>query len=274
MRRKRRSTKMKNELNQSMDHFKRAAALAAEETGATVGPKFYAARDRMQPAAVKAKGAATSGWDSALATITPLVAAATETVRQTGKETAKVSKKQAKVDKKDAQKKAKKNAKKLEKRANKAVGRKQRGRGSKLVGLGLIGAAVGAGAAWVVRRRQTAQWDEYDPSEPIAAAPVGADDAAFEPADTVTTGSTAAAAVTDPVTSEPVATDTIATEPVATDTVATDPVADTVASDTVATDTPIADVVAGEVGDQTSSGQHSPKVARMASGQNTSTTED
>ena len=38
MRRKRRSAMMKQELGQSVDHFKRAATLAAQETSATVGP--------------------------------------------------------------------------------------------------------------------------------------------------------------------------------------------------------------------------------------------
>jgi hypothetical protein len=257
---------MKDELNQSVDHFMRAAALAAQGTSATVGPKFYAARDRVQPAAVKAKDAASSSWDSALATITPLVAAATDTVRQTGKETVKVSRKQAKANEKDARK----SAKKIEKRTNKALNRKQ-GSGGKLMRLAVIGAVVGAGAAWVVRRRQAAQWDEYDPSEPIAPAPVGADDAAFEPADTVTTvtgGSTSATAI-DPAI-EPVSTDRITTDQATTDPVTTGPVT----TDPVGTDTSIADVVAAETGDQTSSAQHSPKVARMASGQNTSTTED
>jgi hypothetical protein len=187
MRRKRRSNKMKAELGQSVDHFKRAAALAAQETSATVGPKVTAARDYVQPAATKAKDAASSGWDSALATLTPLVTAATENVRQT----TTTSKKAAKANKKAAQK----NAKKLEKRANKALGRKQSsGRGSKLVGFALIGTAVGVAAAYVVRRRQAAQWDEYEPSAPIAStttpATTGADDAAFEPSDSTTTVTT------------------------------------------------------------------------------------
>jgi hypothetical protein len=84
MRRKNRSKRMKNELGLSVDHLKRAATLAAQETSATVGPKLNAAVDRVQPAAAKAKDAASSGWDSALATITPLVSAASENVRQTG----------------------------------------------------------------------------------------------------------------------------------------------------------------------------------------------
>jgi hypothetical protein len=177
MRRKTRGRRMKNELGQSVDHFKRAATLAAQETSATVGPKLNAAVDRVQPAAAKAKDAASSGWDSALATITPLVAAASDNVRQAGK----VSKKQARKAAKENQKKARK----LQKRANAAIGRKQRkGRGSKLFGLALIGAAVGVGAAYAAKRRKATQWDEYEPAAPIGSAQVaGADDAAFEPAE-------------------------------------------------------------------------------------------
>ena len=190
MRRKRRGRRMKNELGQGVDHFRRAATLAAQETSATVRPTLAAAVDRVQPAAAKAKGAASSGWDSAVATLTPLITAASDNVRHAGR-TVKVSKRQAKANKKDA--------KKLEKRANKALGRKQGGRKTgKLFGLALLGAAVGAGAAYVVRKRRTAQWDEYDPSAPIVAAepaePTGADDAAFEPvegANPTVTGGTA-----------------------------------------------------------------------------------
>jgi hypothetical protein len=178
MRRKRRSTKMKTELNQSVDHFKRAAALAAQETSATVGPRVTAARDYVQPAATKAKDAASSSWDSALATLTPLVTAATDTVRQTtssGRKATKAEKKQAA-----------KNARKLEKRAGKALSRKQSsGRGSKLIGFALLGTAVGIVAATVVRRRQAAQWDEYEPSAPIVSTPTtaGAHDAKLEATD-------------------------------------------------------------------------------------------
>ncbi|MGX6604624.1 hypothetical protein ACWKSP_21205 [Micromonosporaceae bacterium Da 78-11] len=174
MRRKSRNTRMKNELGQSVDHFKRAASLAAQETSATVGPKFNAAKDRVQPAATAAKDVASTGWDSALATLTPLVAAATDNVRQTGKVTKKSAKKAVKDNKK--------NAKKLEHRANKALGRKQsKGKGSKLFGFALLGAAVGVGAAYAAKRRRAAQWDEYDPATPISSSVGGADDAAFEP---------------------------------------------------------------------------------------------
>ncbi len=226
MRRKNRSAKMKSELGQSVDHFKRAASIAAQETSATVGPKFYAARDRVQPTAVKAKDAASSSWDSALATLTPLVTAATEKAQQVSRNTAKVSKKDAKASRKNARK----NAKKLEKRANKTLGRKQQSRsGAKLGGLLLAGAAVGAAGAYLVRKRRQQQWDEYDPTPATSTTRVaGAEEAAFEPADR-----SGASGVVTP-------------------TEETTPVIE------VNTDT----------ADQTSSAQHSPKVARLASGQN------
>jgi hypothetical protein len=171
---------MKNELGQSVDHFKRAATIAAHETSATVGPKLTAARDaaidRVQPAASRAKETASTGWDSAVATITPLVAAAGDTLRQAGK----VTRKQARANRKIA----KKRAAKLEKRANRALGRRQGGRkAGKLIGFALLGTAVGAGAAYVARKRKAAQWDEYDPTGPVPVTPpvIGADDAAFEP---------------------------------------------------------------------------------------------
>ena len=224
MRRKNRSAKMKNELGQSVDHFKRAASIAAHETSATVGPKFHAARDRVQPTAVKAKDAASNSWDSALATLTPLVAAATEKAQHMSKGTAKASRKEIRAGRKVA----KKNAKRLEKRANKTLGRNQKSRsGAKLGGLLLAGAAVGAAGAYVVRKRRQAQWDEYDPTPVTSmAGTTGADDAAFEPADrSGPTGLVTPAKETDPAIA-------------------------------VNTDT----------ADQTSSAQHSPKVARLAGG--------
>jgi len=182
MRRKRRSVTMKQELGQSVDHFKRAATLAAQETSATVGPKLNAAKGRVQPVAGKAKDTASGGWESAVATLAPLVAAATETVRQTSKKNAKENKRATKADQK--------NARKLESKANRALGRQQSSRRTgRLFGLALVGAAIGAGAAIVMKRRQAQQWDEYDPSRPVTSAQPagGADDAAFEPTDSTTT---------------------------------------------------------------------------------------
>jgi hypothetical protein len=157
---------MRNELNQSMDHFKRAASLAAQETSATVGPKINAAKDRVQPAANKAMGAASNSWESAVATLT----AAGENVRQAGKQSKKQTKRQAR--------KQLKAARKMERKAEKAYGRKK-GRAGKLAGYALLGTAAGIGAAYLARRRRDAQWEEYDPAP--STAQTGADDAAFEP---------------------------------------------------------------------------------------------
>jgi hypothetical protein len=203
---------MRNELEQSVDHFRRAASLAAQETGATVGPKLVAAKVRVQPTAAKARDAAASGWGTALTALSPLLAATSASTRQTSKA-------------------GRKQARKLERRVNKALGRKQpRHTGAKLGGLLVAGAAVGAASAYALRRQRRAQWDEYAPG--TTPAPLeGVDDAAFEPDGL--SGATGAAAPIDEV------------APAGT----LDP------------------VLEAEAGDQTSSPQHSPTVARMAGGQ-------
>jgi hypothetical protein len=242
---------MKSELGQSVDHFKRAASLAAQETSATVGPKFTAARDRVQPTATKAKDAASSGWDSALATLAPLITAATENARQVSDRTAKT----AEATKKSA-KANKKNAKKLQKRTNKALGRKQKSsKSTKLGGLLLAGAAVGAAGAYVMNKRRRDQWDEYDPTPATPATRTGADDAAFEPAGRsgVVTPIDETAPVVGAVSSDP-----------APGTKGIDPTVGAGKPE------PTIELVDADAVDQTSSAQHSPKVARMAGGQNKS----
>ncbi|MFD1364838.1 hypothetical protein [Actinoplanes sichuanensis] len=170
---------MRNELGQSVDHFKRAASIAATETSATVAPKINAARERVQPAASAARDAASQSWDSALAALN----AASENVRQAGKTTRKATRKELKADRKQARK--------LQKKAEKAIGRKK-SRTGRLFGWALVGTAVGVGAAYVARRRREAQWDEYEP----ATSRSGADDAAFEPIEP-TAYTTANGAVTE-----------------------------------------------------------------------------
>lgn len=164
IRRRSRKARMRNELGQSVDHFKRAASIAATETSATVAPKINAARERVQPAASAARDAASQGWDSALAALT----AASENVRQAGKNTRKATRKELKADRKKARK--------LQKKAERAIGRKK-SRSGRLIGWALLGTAVGVGAAYVARRRRESQWDEYEP----ASSHSGADDAPFEP---------------------------------------------------------------------------------------------
>ncbi|GAA1589195.1 hypothetical protein [Actinoplanes couchii] len=163
IRRRNRKARMRNELGQSVDHFKRAATIAAHETSSTVTPRINAARDRVQPAANAARDAASQSWDSALAALNT----ASESVRQAGKTTKKVSRKQLKAQEK--------NARKLQRKAEKATGR-QKSRGSRLAGWALLGTAVGIGAAYVARRRREAQWEEYEPTTRA-----GADDASFDP---------------------------------------------------------------------------------------------
>src|SRR3954463_8818396 len=81
MRRKRRSAQMKHELSESLDHFKRAATIAAHETSASVSPKIQAAVDTVKPAASKAKDTASTSWESAVSTLTPLLVAAADSAR-------------------------------------------------------------------------------------------------------------------------------------------------------------------------------------------------
>ncbi|WP_430784929.1 hypothetical protein [Actinoplanes sp. G11-F43] len=163
IRRRNRKARMRNELGQSVEHFKKAATIAAHETSSTVTPRINAARDRVQPAATAARDAASQSWDSALAALTQ----ASDNVRQAGKGAKKATRKQLKVQEKQARK--------LQRRAEKATGRKK-SRAGKLAGYALLGTAVGIGAAYVARRRREAQWEEYEPTTRG-----GADDAAFEP---------------------------------------------------------------------------------------------
>jgi hypothetical protein len=234
VRRKSRSQLVRQELGQSVEHLKQAANHAAQGTGATVGPKFYAARDRVQPAAGRVKDAATLGWGSTVATLAPLATVATSNIRKADAETRKnAAKKQAKLQKATAKAIVKTKA-------------KSRGKGKKKSKLGtllLAGAAVGAAAAYVVRRRSSQQWDEYDPSRPVGTtetdtARLTSDDVTFEPA-------------------EPAGTASFATPTPA-------PVTE-VRPTTLAGDPTIA-VVGKENEDQTSSALHSPTVARMAGG--------
>ena len=119
------------------------------------------------------RGTIETSWDSALATLTPLVNSASDNVRHAGK----MSKRQAKK----AAKQNKKYAKQLRNKVGKRSGKR---RGSRLMGYALIGTAVGVGTAYLAKRRKANQWDEYDPATPIGSSQVGgADDAAFEPAE-------------------------------------------------------------------------------------------
>jgi hypothetical protein len=251
----------KLELGQSAEHLKQAAAHAAQATSATVGPKLNAARDRVQPVAVKARDrvqpvavkardSASTGWDSAVAALAPLIAAAADRAQLTGKD--------AKTQGKQAVKANKKNAAKLQKRADKTLGRKQGRSKSKLFGLALAGAAVGAGAAFVLKRRRAAQWEEYDPAAPVGQT-TSAGDAALDPAPR-TSGTR---------TSETLTTETLGTSGAVSAGGATGSTGTTGSlgsTGSLGTDPVTADTLASDTTDQTSSALHSPTVAKMAHG--------
>lgn len=254
VRRKSRSQLVRQELGQSVEHFKQAATHAAQGTSATVGPKIGAARDRVQPAAERVKDAASTGWDSAVATLTPLAAAAGDGVRKADRRTRKA---------------ALKKQKKLQKSTAKAVDR-ARGRGgrrrSKLTGLLLAGAAVGAAGVYLARKRNTQQWDEYDPSRPVgtpATAGAPTEHVVFEPAEPAGTRTFAAPKPSpNPVTPNPVTPKPA--PPAAKPTPGTATAAGTGTAPVGGE--PTVTGVGDAVQDQTSSALHSPKVARMAGG--------
>ncbi|MDQ7911081.1 hypothetical protein RB614_41995 [Phytohabitans sp. ZYX-F-186] len=131
-----------------------AATHAAGGVGATMGPK---AADGMH----RVRQGAAHGWESTMATLAPLAAAAAEGAREAGRTT----------------KRAGRNARPAGTTKMRAVTPKRESRMSRrrlpmLAGLLAAGAALGAVGALVMRRRKQQQWQEYDPSqamEPVAA---------------------------------------------------------------------------------------------------------
>jgi hypothetical protein len=164
---------MREELGEGFDHLRQAATHAAAGVGAAVGPRMESARGYVGPGMSMVRDATQQSWDSAVTAVTPLVAAA-----RTGAATAgeKASKKANRASRKAT--KAGRKATKATKAATKAalavgatkVGAKMierkssppKKRGRTLVGLLAVGAAVGAVAALLARRRDRAKWAEYE----------------------------------------------------------------------------------------------------------------
>jgi len=157
-RRKTHSQLAKRELNQSLEHFMLAATHIARSTGATMGPKVQAARERVSPAADKVRDAANSSWGSTMAALAPLAAAATDSARKASTEARKTNQRGMKAIDKKAQKMARK------------ASRASSNSGSRLTKLLIAGAVVGAAGALMMRRRKQQAWDEYDPSRPAGGA--------------------------------------------------------------------------------------------------------
>lgn len=220
---------VREELGESLDHFVQAATHVARGAGATVGPKVNTARARVTPAAGRMKTAASSGWGSTIAALAPLATAATEGARQAGSATRNAKADNAKALQKNA-KALQKNAKVLQKKSSKIKGKKTDGNRSKLGTLLVVGAAVGAAGAMVLRRRKQQQWDQYDPSRPIG-------------------------------TDERPAVDSMVAAPVASDYGTGATRTETSTATGTGTGGPL---LSEPAGDQTSSAMHSPTVARMA----------
>jgi len=142
----------KHELNESFEHLMQAATYVAGGVGATVGPRMNAARDLMSPATGKMRNTASHSWESTIAALAPLAAAARDGARE-------------------ASKTAGKTARKAKTKNVKAFGKKEsnmsRKRWPMLAGLLAAGAAAGAAGALVMRRRKRQQWEEYAPSRSL-----------------------------------------------------------------------------------------------------------
>lgn len=153
-RRKTRSQLVKAELGESFGHFMQAATHAAGGVGATMGPR---AADGVH----RVRESASHGWESTMATLAPLAAAAAEGAREAGRGTKRAGRKARKAG-----------GMKMRAISPKKEPRMSRGRLPMLIGLLAAGAAVGAAGALVMRRRKQQQWQEYEPShamEPVAA---------------------------------------------------------------------------------------------------------
>jgi len=154
----------KEEFSVGFDHMLQAATHAAGGVGSAVGPRVYGVRSRVTPAAGRVRSAASSGWDSTVGTLVPLMTAAREGAREATEVALKAKAKQVKRRQKEEQV-------------------KQRRIGLAL-GMLTAGAAVGAVTALVVRRRRRNTWEDYDPSDALESMMDSAGDRAADVEDT------------------------------------------------------------------------------------------
>jgi hypothetical protein len=141
----------KEEFGAGWDHMVQAASLAAGGMGSAIGPRAHAVRSMITPAAGRVRGLASSGWDTTVGTISPMVAAAREGAREATEATLK---EKAKLVKQLAKREERMNQKRM----------------GLAIGLLAAGVAVGAAAALVIRRRRHSTWEEYDPSQALESA--------------------------------------------------------------------------------------------------------
>lgn len=124
---------MRDELSQSFEHLRYAAAHAATGAANTIAPRFDAARAAVKPGLRKARGKTSDGVDT-------MFSAARSTTRQ-------------------AQGLARRSTARVTKKESAMAGRRWP---VVIGGLMVAGAAAGAVGALVKRRRAQRSWDEYD----------------------------------------------------------------------------------------------------------------
>jgi len=130
---------VREELGESLQHLRQAAAHAVGGVGASVGPRVDSARDAMAPRIRRVSRSAIQGMDGTLSTLGPLIEAAREGAAQAGRATEKATG-----------------------RSRRKIRARSRRRTVMVIGLLATGAAAGAAAATISRRNNRDKWEEYD----------------------------------------------------------------------------------------------------------------
>ncbi|WP_433081712.1 hypothetical protein ACQP1P_46895 [Dactylosporangium sp. CA-052675] len=126
---------MRDELGESLDHLRMAAAHAADGASGALAPRVDAARKAVKPRLDSGVNRAVGGMES-------VMEIARERGKQAGRKAEKMSRK--------SRKKITRNERKSSRRMPMTIG-----------GLVVAGAAVGAAAAFLRRRHNERTWDEY-----------------------------------------------------------------------------------------------------------------
>jgi hypothetical protein len=149
---------VRSEFGESMDHFRQAATHAAGGVGATVGPNYGKAKDKVStardwttPKSGKVTGAASSSWDTTMAALAPLLQAA----REGATKASELEAKGIKIDRNGTKKV----------RMEVETTSPEHHMSGTVAALIATGAAVGAAGALAARRRNRVKWSEYEPSQ-------------------------------------------------------------------------------------------------------------
>jgi hypothetical protein len=126
------------ELNESVDHLRQAAIAAREAFTPSVGQRVDAAKGAMKPT-----------WESMIASLAPIMAAASES-QESGRKAVKMSRKQLRSAVKTAKREA-----------AKATGQRRRRWPYVVGGALLIGTAAGVAGALMRKRASRSEWEEY-----------------------------------------------------------------------------------------------------------------